>query len=46
MAQVGDRLDGLGHDVVAGLTTQARDEADATRVVFETRVIQPAGSGK
>ena len=46
MAQVGYGLDGLRDDVMAGLTTQPCDKPDAARVVFETRVVQPAGSGK
>ena len=46
MAQVGYRLDCFGDNVVVGLTAQARDKANAARVVFEPRVIQPTGSGK
>ena len=34
---------GLGHDVVAGLTGQGRDEGHATGVVLVARVVEPLG---
>jgi hypothetical protein len=46
MAEVGDRLDGFGDDIVARLAAQSGDEADAAGVVLEARVIQPVGPRK
>jgi hypothetical protein len=43
MRQVGDRLDGLGDDIVARITAQARDEADAACIVLEPRIVQARG---
>jgi hypothetical protein len=39
VAQIGDRLDSFGDNIVARLAAQPRDEADAAGIVFETRVV-------
>ena len=43
MQQVDEHLQRVAHDRVRALPFDVRDEADAARVVFESRVVQPDG---
>ena len=43
VVEVAQGGEGLGHDVVAGLAGQGRDEGDAAGVVLVARVVEPLG---
>src|SRR5687767_15670175 len=40
MIQVAQRLQPLGNDVAAGDSGQGRDKGDATRIMFERRIVE------